>query len=507
MIDNRSIHWSFLLLSFSLGWISSLQFPFPTSGVFKREEIAILSEGFPSDIPCLQSSTTPCLLPSFPPFPSPILSKRARLNSELYLRHIPFGTIWQRWDDPHGSDHKTWIVQDARIIMQDRKLVIRGSLNREIKLSVRGGIISVHDTQSPPSCTHHVPTGIVDIHTDDNLPFNYWHFNIDNFYLLFHTMMGEFATGLYHDTVNNILDKKFEQSLQNHSKSSIQLGIGAIFASTVPSDQRLRSYGQYFGLTEFSFTDFVKKQVNFTSQEIAAFFKGNTLGDIIWLNKPQDSEFDDRVVCIDRLYVGPDRQCALLNEVDASADKGECHSVFKLWKAIVVEILGLEEEKTAPVVKSTRPDIILVGRSASSHGKRITNVDDVIARVRSDLDLRFEGNYSFREELCENFIQTATWWTQATIIIVTRGACQANMPLTRNGGGVLWIGPCQVDMPQIFPLPDYYHTVVYHPPVVNSEQCNWIDFQMPVTEFLASFDHLLDLVHGPAIATRKGNNT
>jgi hypothetical protein len=58
-------------------------------------------------------------------------------------------------------------------------------------------------------------------------------------------------------------------------------------------------------------------------------------------------------------------------------------------------------------------------------------------------------------------------------------------------------------MPQIFPLPDYYHTVVHHPPVVNSEQCNWIDFQMPVAEFLASLHHLLDLVHGPANVKRQ----
>lgn len=250
-----------------------------------------------------------------------------------------------------------------------------------------------------------------------------------------------------------------------------------------------------------------------------AFFGGSALADapneIFWL-KPAAGAVgaddpllkarvsDPRVVCIDRLYVGSDTQCALNHEMDApAANRAECESAYKMYRRSTAKLIGGADEAAmlSPIARGEMPRICFVDRVERKSGKAIVNLQDVLAALRARLVLRFgEGHFVLETVTCESFVQSVRWWAHATIVIMSRGACQANMPLTRDGGGLLWIGPCVTDLPQMAPMPRYFHVEVYHPPMdaelVRNGQCNARDYAVPPDALASAFDSLLARVHG-----------
>lgn len=117
--------------------------------------------------------------------------------SSLIDRGIPFGQVWERWDAPHGASHKSWLVQSARLVVAERRVVVKSDADRPLSLPVRDGDTSafLFEAADPPACTSWLATGFL-----ATSPFamdwnNYWHFNVDDFFLMLHVIMNEHAHG------------------------------------------------------------------------------------------------------------------------------------------------------------------------------------------------------------------------------------------------------------------------------------------------------------------------
>ena len=119
--------------------------------------------------------------------------------------------------------------------------------------------------------------------------------------------------------------------------------------------------------------------------------------------------------------------------------------------------------------------------------------------VSSLLAARFGvGNFDFATVECLGFLHTNSWWTSATIVIITRGACQANIPFGRDASGLLYIDPCDMEVmqPQLNPVPDYFITRVHrHRKEAHITDCNMEDFNVNTTALAGDVSLLLQDVH------------
>ena len=415
------------------------------------------------------------------------------------MREIPFGQVWKRWDAPHGANHMTWLVTGARLVVKERRLLVKSNADRPLDLAVRSGSTTpfLAEAASPPPCTHALSTALVSTSAYAASWNNFWHFNADDFFLMTHVLMNEHAAGAAGPLASPSLFL------------SPPFSVLDTVAHVVPPFDPLRNVSR------------------FINDEVRAFFGASPLADaptsIFWLrgggvpphgDPGADAKLaaaresthppDERVVCIDRLYVGSDTQCALNNVMDAAgANRDECESVYRMFRAAVAKTLGEPEGTTMElrVAPRERPRVFLVDRGEGPvQGKRISNLSAALAEVRGTLNARIGvGGFDLTRAECSTFAETARWWGRATIVILARGACQANMPLTRDGGGILWIGPCGDDMPQLRPMPTYFFTEVYHPPVVpggEGGQCNSLDIVLPPGGLGAALGRLLDKAWG-----------
>ena len=398
------------------------------------------------------------------------------LGGTLGERDEPYGSTWQRVDSSQPERaHQTWLLLNARVVLATGTVVLKGATNRTLSLPVRHNVNvrGVLESTNPPKCSCALAVGFLYSEGDNAIKDwnNFWHFNADEFFPVLHTLSGELAAG----------------TIGPHGLPSIFLvDKGTKGEKALPFPRRyhfVREEVQEYFNPDISLID-------------AAAYGLTLLGEIRRLD-------EDRVICIDRLYVGGDRQCATHHDKpDDSISKAECHSHYKVlrnsvWRGLgVMDKAGEPLSQVAPVNSATRPSVVVVTRTSSErHGKAIINEADLEKSIESQFMTRFGvENYDFSREECQGFKHTVDWWTRATIIVMTRGACQANIPFGRDGSGLMWIDPCGLPEPQIYPMPKYLHYAVYGLPSP-SANCNSEDFTVDVTAVMAKMDLLLDTVH------------
>ena len=405
--------------------------------------------------------------------------------ADFSARSIPFGQVWSRWDVPHGARHMTWLITGARLIVGKRQLVVKSNADRPLNLAVRTGSTSAFlaEMSEPPPCTHVLATGLISTSVSSVDWNNFWHFNADDFFLLLHALVNEHAAGA--------------------------AGVHAPPSLFMSPPFSVRDSADYSHIPPFEVANNLSRFIN---DEVRTFFGQTPFSDapnaVFWLRGggPEDTKLsrgggteDARVVCFDRVYLGSDTQCAVIGVMDAAdANRDECQGVYRMFRAAVAKMLGGEEGSTMlrPVSRQERPRVYFVDRTPeNSHAKRITNLSEALVELRAVLTERFgAGEFDFEVVFCADFASTARWWSRATLVIMTRGACQANMPLLRDEGGLLWIGPCGDDNPQLNPQPKYFATEVYHPPVI-APNCNFADLTVSAKGLGAALSNLLARVH------------
>lgn len=418
----------------------------------------------------------------------------------------PYGKIYQRYDTTvdrtTNNNHGTWIVTNARINMQEPQSItilggdIQDSTSRkEYHLPVRGNhpVTIVRDPE-PMECTHTVPLGIY--HSPDNDEFwdNYWHWNWDTFVLLYHTISDEI--------------ERFVSSPDSGSNGQTNINRMVLFSGILPNN-RLRRNGKEPPNTHPSLL--YDELAVWIQDSLEMLFNGK-IGTIFLKRKDLDetSYTDKRVICVDRLYIGADRQCAHQGDRDErSTDKTECQSIYKLWRSSVWlkhnvisygKQLGINVAE--PITSQQRPVIFtLVTRAVGDQvsGKRMLNEEEVIDRTKTILQTRYGTNgWQLRTHTCDSIADTARWWSTSSVVALGRGACQANIPLTRTNAAVIYISLCAGGAPQLTPQPDYFTIVIHqqeNPPPDNANGCNYQDYTVNVENWGKSVEIALQAVH------------
>ena len=444
--------------------------------------------------------------PLTPPPPPPPLQAPLAPPSPLSLgaRDVPFGQVWSRWDEPHGARHMTWLVTGARLVVAERRLLVKSNAARPLDLAVRAGSTKEYlfESPDPPRCTHALATGLVSTSVYAPSWNNYWHFNVDDFFLMMHVLMNEHAAGAAGPRAPPSLFMSAPFSVLDAETAAVPPFLpNASLPRFINDEVRFFFGAEPLGEGAPPLEDW--PNAVFWLRSVGGEFPE---GDALLAERSASAPRDERVICFDRLYVGSDTQCAMNNVVDANtADRGECESVYRMFRAAVATMLGGAEGAAmeSRVGPRERPRVVLVDRgSGHVQGKQITDLPAARAEVRSVLDARYGSDGAdFELHACSDFDSTARWWATATVVIMTRGACQANMPLTRDGGGVLWIGPCGDDLPQLRPMPAYFATEVLHPPVTSGPvHCNAANITLPAGMLGGALRRLLDTVHPAATA-------
>jgi len=219
---------------------------------------------------------------------------------------------------------------------------------------------------------------------------------------------------------------------------------------------------------------------------------------------------DNRIICVDRLYIGADRQCAYQGDNDhQSHDKYECQSIYKLWRSSVWikhQVIDYIQKNyhmniKEPIPSNQRPVIFsLVTRAAGDKvsGKRMLNEPEVIERTKQILTNRYGKDWKLNTYTCDNIGDTAKWWASSSVIALGRGACQANIPLTRDNAAVIYISLCAGGAPQLNPQPDYFTIVIHqqeNPPPDNANGCNYQDYTVHLDNWAKSVETALQAVH------------
>jgi hypothetical protein len=406
-----------------------------------------------------------------PPIPS-------RVSAGEERRGDPFGVIWRRWDEPHDAEHGTWVVQNARIVLSTRTLTVRGSVDQDVSLPVRGGPrVAVEERREPPACTETVPAAVWHAPNGDEFWDNYWHWNLDTFLLLLQPILSEVDAG------HRLL----------------------FFSGLLPPDRLKRIGAPVPDVTVAKLYDQLSPWVK---ESLEMVFGGKD--GVVFVGRSDEPSVvsDRRVLCVDRLYVGADRQCAHQGDADASGrEKGECQGLYKLWRQLVWRRHGVPN-LGAPLSPAARPVVVsLVTRNRGDvvTGKRMMNEEAVVAATRAMLAERYGaaeagggGGWRLDLQTCDDIGATTRWWAASSVVVLNRGACQANIPLTRDDAAVIYISLCAGGRPQLTPQPDYFTTVVHqqeHPPPDNAGGCNYQDYTVNVDSWRESLRTALDATH------------
>lgn len=460
--------------TFCLGMTTTMLLP----GLSSVDNTSPIAE-FPARIaqpPIAPAAVTP------PPPPSP--SRLSNLDARL---GDPAGIVWSRWDMPHNVNHRTWIVQGARFDMASRTVLLPGAADRAVQLSVRNNVIAeLLERKSPPKCTRRVPVGMFHIFAEAEFWGNYWHWHVDTIYLLFHTLQHEYAEG-HVPWLLSSLPRPLQIRYPYDWRKTPWNG-------TVP--------------TTIDAVNVWQAVTRFVNETLRTSFGGPD--NVHFLGGPQVPPRGHDVVCFDRLYVGSDRQCANIGEGELGNNEGsECQPVWKVWRQFMWRAYQAE----TPLLQATDRPIVFtfIVRKGSVQGKRLLNEADTINATKAVLTERYgpagPNSWQLEELECEDMHKLVNTWARSSVIAISHGACQANVPMTRDGAAVLFIDVCPGKHLMLTPVPDYF--LLFYHPIENALPdtgggCNFVDYSINVRTWALDVHKALDAVHplpSPAAAS------
>lgn len=379
---------------------------------------------------------------------------------------------------------QSYVVTSAIYSPHDQKLKILGSKNKTWQLPVRGGFLVVEETTAADPCSEHVDAGMYHLEHDGGLPWNFWHWTIDNLLLAFHSVIQEILVG------NSIVFfSTYPHRLRDTNK------LLALFPQEVDHTNAVSIWDL---LPEYAREQLL---ILFRSKDRVLYLGPNYYADPngdLRIAKPAGLQTPNYSVCIQRLYIGARTVCSVTDRpatLKSQADVGECQFLLTGWRTIIWSYFSI----TPSGVNSKHPIVSFVVRPDARH-KRMINLEHISSATSRALLHRFgtEG-YEFSSMSCDGMKNTAENFARSSMIIMARGACQANIPLVQNGAGVLYIATCPGDQPGLPVMPAGIHIVVHELQSYLPGDCNAIDFEVDAATWLKDFDSLLAMVHPAAV--------
>lgn len=394
--------------------------------------------------------------------------------------HLSPSVVFQRFVDSDSDVHKSYLAMNARYSVHEQKLQILSSMNRSLNLPVRGGMLSVEEVTELEACHEHVQAAIYHLEYDGGLPLNFWHWTIDSVLLAFHSAVHEFLA-----SSSIIFISTYPHRLREATKALALAPVEVTFDRPVWIWELLAEYAREQLTVLFHSRD----RVFFNGPHVYPDPQG-----MLTIADAAENRAVPRGICIQRLYVGANTLCSMSDGNVAKlgpAASSTCQAVLAAWRQVMWARFAMLPFGILP----NHPIVSFVVRPGAKH-KNMVNEEEIMTAARHMLQKQFGADgFDFSATTCEGMRHTTEWFARSSLVVMARGACQANIPLSQNGAGILYIATCPGDVPALPVMPANLHLQVHQLQSYFPGDCNAIDFRVEASSFLEDFSMLLAKVH------------